>query len=219
MQWDALALWDAVIAVEQWSGRGQVRRPWASLPGNLHLAWRTPTLPKPWDGLTSLVPAWLAARSLAHFGFDVHLKWPNDLVWNGKKIGGILAEQRGETVLVGLGLNLAAVPEQKNLREHAAMEAGSLDGRISPAMCWEQLVSESRSWYQDVLPELRPEDFVHLFSDILIWKGRQISIFDHAHDPGAIQGKLLGIASDGSLLVSCPEGVRRFASGEVRLAL
>ncbi|SDB59099.1 BirA family transcriptional regulator, biotin operon repressor / biotin-[acetyl-CoA-carboxylase] ligase [Desulfonatronum thiosulfatophilum] len=217
MQWDVLAQWDAVIAVEQWSGRGQVRRPWQSLPGNLHLVWRAPTLPKPWDGLTSLVPAWLAARSLGRFGFDVRLKWPNDLVLEDRKIGGILAEQRGETVVVGLGLNLAAVPEQKVLRENAAMEAGSLDGRISPAMCWEQLVSESRSWYQNVLPELRPDDFVHLFSDMLIWKNREISILDHAHDPDALHGRLLGITPDGSLLVSCPEGVRRIASGEVRL--
>ena len=175
-------------------------------------------MPKSWDVLTSLVPAWLAARSLERFGFDVRLKWPNDLIWNNRKIGGILAEQRGDAVVVGLGLNLAAVPEQSCLRENAAMEAGSLDGRISPAMCWDQLVSESRSWYLDVLPELPPENFAHKFSDILIWKNRQIFIFDHTPNPEIIQGRLLGIAADGSLLVSAEEVVRRVASGELRLA-
>ncbi len=218
VQSDCLAAWDAVIAVRQWSGRGQVRRPWQSLAGNLHVAWRVPVLPAAWDGLTSLVPAWIAARMLGRLGFDVRLKWPNDLIWNGRKIGGILAEQRGNKVIVGLGLNLAAAPGATDLRENAVLSSGSMDGRISPAMCWDQLVSENRSWYECDLPGLQPQDFAQSFSDLLLWKDRRISITDHSHNEDVIHGRVLGVGSDGNLRVSCQEGIRHVSSGEIRPA-
>jgi BirA family transcriptional regulator, biotin operon repressor / biotin---[acetyl-CoA-carboxylase] ligase len=216
MRWNVLREWDAVIAVQQWAGRGQVRRPWQSLPGNLHVAWRTPAMPAHWDGLTSLVPAWITARTLSHFGFDLCLKWPNDLLWNGKKVGGILAEQRGSDVLIGLGLNLAQVPDPADIRQGGTLQAGSLNGGIRPITCWNQLVSNSRHWYTKILPEVRPEDFSKNFSELLAWKDERITILDHSHNQ-AIQGRLLGISADGSLVVSIKGNVQRVYTGEIQL--
>ncbi|SMP64822.1 BirA family transcriptional regulator, biotin operon repressor / biotin-[acetyl-CoA-carboxylase] ligase [Desulfonatronum zhilinae] len=214
--WGLLAEWDAVIAVTQWTGRGQVRRPWQSLPGNLHVVWRTPLVPSDWDGLTSLVPAWLTARVLGSLGWEVRLKWPNDLVWNGWKVGGILAEQRGEAVMVGLGLNLAAAPPPNMLRDGATFPAGSMGGRIGPATCWDRLVSQYESWYRYNLPVLRPEHFAEAFSDVLLWKGRSVVVADHDEGHAELRGVVLGLAADGGLLLSVDGQVRRIASGEIR---
>ncbi len=214
--WGLLAEWDAVIAVTQWTGRGQVRRPWQSLPGNLHVVWRTPLVPSDWDGLTSLVPAWLTARVLGTLGWEVRLKWPNDLVWNVWKVGGILAEQRGEAVMVGLGLNLAVAPSPNLLRDGAAFPAGSMGGRIGPATCWDRLVSECESWYRLILPVIRPEHFAEAFSDVLLWKGRSVAVADHDEGRSEVRGVLLGVAPDGGLLLSVDGRVRRITSGEIR---
>lgn len=213
-----LAEGDAVMAVTQSAGRGQVRRPWQSLPGNLHVVWRTPLLSKHWDGLSSLVPAWLTARTLKRLGWDVRLKWPNDLVNAGRKIGGILVEQRGEAVMVGLGLNLAATPGSGTLRDGAAFPGGSMDGRICPARCWDELVFDRQSWYKYHLPVLRPEHFAEAFSQDLLWKGRPVIVTEHAGDSSGVQGIVLGVAKDGSLMLSAGGQVRRVTSGEIRPA-
>ncbi|PTN36856.1 biotin--[acetyl-CoA-carboxylase] ligase [Desulfonatronum sp. SC1] len=214
--WGLLAEWGAVIAATQWTGRGQVRRPWQSLPGNLHVVWRSPMVPGEWDGLTSLIPAWLTARVLGSLGWEVRLKWPNDLVWNGKKIGGILAEQRGETVMVGLGLNFVAAPASDMLRDGAALPAGSMGGRIDPATCWDRLVSECESWYKNNLPVLRPEHFAGAFSDVLLWKNRSVAIAEYGEGRAEVRGVVLGVAVDGGLLLSVDGKVRRITSGEIR---
>ncbi len=214
--WGVLEEWDAVIAVTQWTGRGQVRRPWQSLPGNLHVVWRAPSVPAEWDGLTSLIPAWLTSRVLGRFGLEALLKWPNDLVWNSEKIGGILAEQRGEAVLVGLGLNLAAAPASDMLRDGAAFSAGSMDGRIGPATCWDRLVSEYESWYKHNLPVLRPEHFAEAFSNVLLWKDRSVAVAEYDEGRVEVRGVVLGVAVDGGLLLSVDGKVRRITSGKVR---
>jgi BirA family transcriptional regulator, biotin operon repressor / biotin---[acetyl-CoA-carboxylase] ligase len=214
--WGLLAQWDAVLAVTQWTGRGQVRRPWQSMPGNLHVVWRSPMVPGEWDGLTSLIPAWLTARVLGSLGWEVRLKWPNDLVWNGKKIGGILAEQRGETVMVGLGLNLVAAPASGMLRDGAAFPAGAMDGRIGPATCWDRLVSEYESWYKHNLPVLRPEHFAEAFSDVLLWKDHLVAVAEHDEGGVDARGVVLGVSADGGLLLSVDGKVRRITAGEIR---
>ena len=208
---------DAVMAVTQSAGRGQIRRPWQSLPGNLHAVWRTPLLSRHWDGLSSLIPAWLTARTLKRLGWDVRLKWPNDLVCMGRKIGGILMEQRGEAAMVGLGLNLAATPDSGTLRNGATLPAGSMDGRMCPAKCWDELVFDRQSWYLDHLPILRPEFFAEAFSQDLLWKGQSVIVTEHAGAAGGVQGIVLGVAKDGSLMLSAGGQVRLVTSGDIRL--
>lgn len=209
--------WDAVITARQWAGRGQVRRPWCSLPGNLHVAWRQPDLPEVWGGLASLVPAWLAAMAMSKLGLEVQVKWPNDLLWQGGKVGGILLEERGGVCLAGLGLNLVAVPEAERMRERATVQGAALDGRISPVNCWNLLVSESVNWYQNSLPRLHPEDFIRDVSAILAWKGRRVLLHEHGCENG-LSAVLLGLSADGGLMLSVDGVTRTIFSGDIRLA-
>lgn len=219
LEWGWLGEGDAVLAVTQWTGRGQVRRPWQSLPGNLHVVWRTPALSKAWDGFSALLPAWLTARTLRRMGWDVRLKWPNDLVWHGRKVGGILVEQRGTVTMVGLGLNLAAVPESGALRGGSVVPAGSMDGRICPARCWEELVFDRVSWYRDHLPVLQPAHFAEAFSQDLLWKGQPVVVTEHDADTDGLRGIVLGVAEDGSLMLSVGGSIQRITFGDVRPAI
>jgi BirA family biotin operon repressor/biotin-[acetyl-CoA-carboxylase] ligase len=101
-----------VIAEEQTGGRGTKGRGWHSAPG---LGLYVSVILRPRRSDLALIPAMAgvavaeAVRSAA--GIAARLKWPNDVVWRGKKLGGILSESsfRGDRVghvIVGLGLNL-----------------------------------------------------------------------------------------------------------------
>jgi len=209
--------WDAVITVRQWAGRGQVRRPWSSLPGNLHVVWRQPDLSDAWAGLAALIPAWLVARAMSRLGLKMQVKWPNDLLWQGSKVGGILVEQRGEICLAGLGLNLVAAPETGGMREEATVPGAALDGRISPVNCWNLLVSESVNWYLNMLPRLYPEDFIRDLSSILAWKGRHVLFYEHGRK-NSLPTIVSGLSADGGLVLSAGGVTRTVFSGDIRPA-
>lgn len=102
------------LAEQQQSGRGRQGRSWqspfaAGLAGSL--LWRFDGSPAALSGL-SLATGIAVARALRDFGVaDIGLKWPNDVLWGGRKLGGILLES-GSTVdvfyvVAGVGLNVA----------------------------------------------------------------------------------------------------------------
>ena len=103
-----------IIAGTQTAGRGRRGKQWLSIPGkgvylSLLLRPRWPAIESPF---IAFFAALAAARTLDRFNIGaVKLKWPNDLLVNGKKIGGVLIEprlNRGqiEFVVVGVGINV-----------------------------------------------------------------------------------------------------------------
>lgn len=104
----------AVLAERQTNGRGRRGRRWVSPYGcNLYLSlvWGFDNGVKALEGL-SLATAVAVKRAIAACGIDgLMLKWPNDLLWNKRKVGGILLEVIGDPagfcqVIIGVGLNL-----------------------------------------------------------------------------------------------------------------
>jgi BirA family biotin operon repressor/biotin-[acetyl-CoA-carboxylase] ligase len=92
-----------VVADHQTEGRGRLGRTWQSAPGGGLYATFV-LAPRP---LLLFAVGVACARAC---GQDVRLKWPNDLVREGLKVGGILADARPDRVLVGVGVNLAWAP-------------------------------------------------------------------------------------------------------------
>ncbi len=144
--------WGAVLVLGQSAGRGQLRRAWASPPGNIYAALRLPTAwPLNAEAAATAVGG-LFAAALTQLGYAVSLKWPNDIlqVQNEEfptsrdlapvrpcsaaawaKVGGILLEERGGVLLAGVGLNMSSAPPASALREGFALPAGVL--RHTPA--------------------------------------------------------------------------------------
>ena len=106
-----------ITADTQTSGRGTKGRPWHSPPGNTHLtlAVHRKFLPPSrlklfpleaglvlWDAVAECLPP--SNRS------QLRLKWPNDLLWDRRKIAGMLLETSGDHVLIGLGINVIEAP-------------------------------------------------------------------------------------------------------------
>ncbi len=100
------------IAATQRAGRGQWGRQWQSAPGGLYLSLGLrPEMTVERSLYITLASAWGLATSLENLGIAVQVKWPNDLVVQGRKLGGILVDtrvqgDRVQAVVVGLGLNV-----------------------------------------------------------------------------------------------------------------
>ncbi|HEY9600092.1 MAG TPA: biotin--[acetyl-CoA-carboxylase] ligase [Allocoleopsis sp.] len=106
------------IAAEQTAGRGQWGRQWQSTLGGLYLSLAlTPNIPASNSTQLTLCSAWGIAIALRAYNIPVFLKWPNDLLLLGRKLGGILTETRVQQghitkAVVGVGINWSnAVPE------------------------------------------------------------------------------------------------------------
>jgi len=102
------------IAEFQSGGRGRRGRSWVSTPYSnimMSMAWRYDQGPAFVAGL-SLAAGVAVVKALQQFGVsDIGLKWPNDILWNGRKLAGLLLDVQGEAdgpsrVVVGLGVNV-----------------------------------------------------------------------------------------------------------------
>jgi BirA family transcriptional regulator, biotin operon repressor / biotin---[acetyl-CoA-carboxylase] ligase len=92
-----------VVAEHQTAGRGRLDRRWETPPGTALLAsWVLPA--------HALAPLAAGVACAYGCGERVRLKWPNDLLLDGRKLGGILVERTGERCVVGTGINLRWAP-------------------------------------------------------------------------------------------------------------
>jgi BirA family biotin operon repressor/biotin-[acetyl-CoA-carboxylase] ligase len=137
-------LW--IVAGEQTQGRGRRGRAWSSPPGNLYASALLvdPCEPAiaPQIGFAAGVALLAAARDLGGAGFA--LKWPNDLLWNGAKVSGLLVEGLtapggGFACAVGIGVNCASAPQ--GLTYPVAHLSGALGRRVAPEAMFARLAA------------------------------------------------------------------------------
>lgn len=98
-----LAVGSVVVAEHQTAGRGRLGRRWEAPPGSALLAsWVLP--------IQALAPLAAGVATAHACGERARLKWPNDVLLHGRKLGGILVELTGDTCVVGTGINLHWAP-------------------------------------------------------------------------------------------------------------
>lgn len=212
----------AWLAERQTAGRGRRGRPWAS-PLAAHVSL---SLSRRFDaGIAALQGLSLAvgaatAQVLHDLGFDrVGLKWPNDLLADGRKLGGILVEIRGDAagplqVVVGLGLNVAMPPSAGAGIDQAWCDLASLSP--TPPRRTELCVA-----LLDVLVPLLARFEVEglapwqaAWARLDLLAGKPVRL-EHAGRP--IDGVALGIDAEGALRLRTADGERRCHAGETSL--
>lgn len=98
----------AVLAAAQSAGRGRFRRSWVSHHGNLYVSFIFDCPER--DARLSYSIAVAVAETIASFGIRPTIKWPNDILIDGRKASGILIEYAGPFVIVGIGINVNSNP-------------------------------------------------------------------------------------------------------------
>jgi len=211
------------LAEMQHAGRGRRGRRWVSPFGaNLYLSllWRSPVGGAAPGGLR-LVSGIAPMRSLRSFGgTGVGLKWPNDIMASGAKLGGILIDVLGESTgpcvaIIGVGINVAMPQTAGTTIEQPWTDLLTLTGR--------RRLSRNRLaalLLDELLPLLAAFETDGMQPYLEEWKrydmvdGQAVEL----HLPGRIiAGMACGIDAGGALLVDTGDGPRRFASGEVTL--
>lgn len=212
-----LPQWGSVVAARQEQGRGQLRRDWVSIPGNLHVTLRLPELPVAFAALCPLLLGYAASAALDTLGVDTQVKWPNDLLTREGKVGGILVEERRGMLLAGMGLNLSHAPMADELRRDRSLAATvlRLDPPRGPLAAWLALGSAMRRALDDALTG-SPHDFLsRLLRPRLAFLGRRVRVVDGSTQ---VEGFIEGLAEDGSLCIrgtGREGGMLRLYSGSV----
>ena len=104
-----------LVAEAQTAGRGRMGRRWHTAPRaalTFSVLLRPAAVPAAYRGWVPLLTG-VAAVSAVHqvAAVDAALKWPNDVLAGGRKLAGILAEQAGDAIVVGIGINVSAAPQ------------------------------------------------------------------------------------------------------------
>src|SRR5205085_2011813 len=124
-----------VVAEEQTSGRGRLDRTWLSPPraGLTFSVLVRPDLPLERLGWVPLLAGLGVAQAIRRqCEVDAQLKWPNDVLIDGRKVCGLLAEAVGGAVVLGIGLNVSTRADELPVAEATslAMEGAAMTDRV-----------------------------------------------------------------------------------------
>ena len=193
-----------VVARRQTRGRGREGREWVTAPRALACsllvrpAWR----PRDWGPIS--LAAGLAARTALRDAFDVSpgLKWPNDLVTDAGKVGGILVEAAGDEVTIGFGVNLWWPEPPVGMAGLVDTDAG-----------WEGADEAAEAWARRILRVLEgPAD--HWGRDEYRAVCETLGSTIEWEPEGS--GRAVDVAADGGLVVESGHGRVTLRSGAVR---
>ena len=204
---------DVFTADCQTAGRGRLDHKWLSPPGeNLLLSAVLPVGGLQPDQVATLplVAGLAVAQALQSLAFRCStsglrpptfgLKWPNDVLVGGRKIAGILCERHGDSVIVGIGVNVLETEFPSEIA-----------GRATSLALVSRLPSSVSAVRDAVLAELgrlfgvwREKGFAALHAEVAardVLKGRSLAVRQTDGDAEPVRGVCGGIQSDGSLLV------------------
>jgi BirA family biotin operon repressor/biotin-[acetyl-CoA-carboxylase] ligase len=169
----------------------------------------------------------LLARALERLepALAVSIKWPNDLIVRGGKIGGILLESRRAVLVAGIGLNLGTAPELPEGRPPWAPPAAALPGDLGPpGRLWPMLAESVIKDYNDSFAH-GPPDWPRTVADLaearLAGLGRPVTVFGPAATPRIsgprARGILAGLSPSGALRLETAQGRLDVWSGTLAL--
>ncbi len=210
-----------VVADKQESGKGRRGRSWVSPSGTgifMTLMIKPDINPNNASMLT-LVAALAVAKAITSVtGEEALIKWPNDIVVNGKKVCGILTEMNAQFdyinhIVVGIGINVhnESFPEEiSQMASSLMIEAGGK--RFHRAQIIAETMSYFEQYYDTFLKTQDLSALVREYDELLVNRNKSVRVLD-PKEP--FDGKAMGITSKGELIVDTWESRKLVSSGEV----
>lgn len=220
---------DVLLAEVQSSGRGRRGRSWIATPGDalcLSLGWAFGQMPRDMGALGLMVGVCALQALHEHLPEAVlartplQLKWPNDLLCDSRKLGGILIDMRAEAggpsfVVIGIGLNMALGAAARTRISETGTEAGDLATLGVSPLHRNQVVTSLIQCLMRGLAVFEQEGlkpFREAWQRADALRGRAVTI---TTVQDTTRGTARGIDLDGALLVETADGLMRFVAGEV----
>ena len=210
-----------VVADKQESGKGRRGRSWVSPSGTgifMTLMIKPDINPNNASMLT-LVAALAVAKAITSVtGEEAMIKWPNDIVVNGKKVCGILTEMNAQFdyinhIVVGIGINVhnESFPEEiSQMASSLMIEAGGK--RFHRAQIIAETMSYFEQYYDTFLKTQDLSALVREYDKLLVNRNKSVRVQD-PKEP--FDGKAMGITPKGELIVDTWESRKLVSSGEV----
>lgn len=174
----------AIVALAQSAGRGRHRRKWVSHHGNLYVSFIYDCDVR--DGRLAYAVAVAVAETLVSYGINPTIKWPNDILIDGKKACGILIEYAGPYVIVGVGINIQTNP---TVREYKTTKLDNYVANISANELLGRLMRNLDKWRR---------------TDFSVVRSRWMQMVEHLNKNVLYQGnpaELIGINENGALIL------------------
>lgn len=214
---------DIVIAELQTKGRGRRGRSWFSGLGDsltFSLSWQFQQGVNFLSGL-SLVIGVAIIRTFALLGIrDIALKWPNDLLFNASKLGGVLIELQGEvqgpaTAVIGVGINLTLSDKIKHYVDQDIADLYSITHTLIDR---NKLLASLLIEITTVLEIFATEGFSPFKEEWVSYHAYEAKGVEVLLPAGLIEkGVVSGITEDGSLRLQMESGLKSFHCGEISL--
>ncbi len=199
-----------IVANEQTRGRGRMNRTWFS-PPHAALAMSLILCPTQTErahpARTTGLLALALAESLLRLGPTPQIKWPNDVLLNGRKVAGILVEttwmgEELEALVLGLGVNVhsPSVPPA----DQVSFPATSIETELGHPVERANLLKDILLRVLDWRPKLGTDLFLNAWDGYLAYRGQQVRV--EAGSAMPVVGQLLGLNPDGSLHLRIEHG-------------
>ena len=221
-----------LAAEEQTAGRGRLGRTWLSPPRaalTFSVLLRPASVPPARRGWLPLLAGVATATAVRHIcGLDARLKWPNDLLLGPRKLAGILAEQSGDAVIVGIGVNVSAARAELPVTDAASLPAASLpatslllegSASLDRERLLREILAEIERWYRawrgtEIPGDPQASGLRAAYLGLCSTVGRDV----RAELPAGnvIRGTAAGINTDGQLIVRTREGEVAVGAGDVQ---
>ena len=210
----------AVYTTHQTAGRGRLGRSWLDAPhkGLYYTAVIRTDLVQP--ATLPLFASLAVCDALRErYRIDCQIKWPNDLLLNGKKIVGILTElnasmEQVDYMILGMGINTSFTEEELPEELRGIATSFRMEGiDINRNDLWMSVVEELEAYYEKAVNE----GFVSILEE---WKTLSVTLGADVEvmlPKGMLAGKAVDIDADGNLLLATADGVERIVAGDVRV--
>jgi len=212
-------------AEHQQAGKGRRGRPWHAVPGGsltFSVLYRFEKGLQSLAGLSLAVGMAIARAVNRHSRHPARLKWPNDVLVDYRKLGGILVEVQGDIngdafAVVGIGLNVRLSDCQRDAIDQAVVDLAEMGVTVGR----NQLLAECLMELQWMLDRFRHAGFAALRDDWMAldaYAGKAIAL--HMPDARGVQGVAAGVDETGALLLRDQDGtLQAYSGGEISLRL
>jgi len=201
-----------VSAKRQTNGRGRLGRKWESEDGNLFASFAYQIDPKN-VGQYVILSALAAFETIQSFALPhkPKIKWPNDILIQGKKICGILFEKgEGDYFVMGIGINVAITPKIENPL-YQTTSLADFNIHTDRLSVLEKLVS-SFDALEAVYQTQGFNSLKQYWLDNAYGRGKNICVRNYQSE---LKGILKGLDETGALILQTPEGTRKIFAGDL----
>jgi BirA family transcriptional regulator, biotin operon repressor / biotin---[acetyl-CoA-carboxylase] ligase len=199
-----------ITADSQTKGRGRLGREWVSEQGNLYFSVIVNSKRISPAEISSFIAGLSVSGFLQKLGLLPQLKWPNDILIDGKKLCGILIEKHKNSIIIGVGININTYPEYLDMGRKACALQEYIK-TVSAQKVLEMFLDK----FTLISAEHNKNGFEPLRKNIktILYKLNDGVEIDYLGEK--ISGRVVDISMNGSLVLETPEGIKEFKVGEI----